>query len=97
LGREVLIAEAAANRSVRVIDPSPTPLDTVFLTMIGGNHRIASVEMVLGRALLARGHKIRYVLCDGMLPVCEAKLQGQEHRWSEICANCYEFGKRYFG
>jgi len=92
-GREVLIAQARSNRRVQVVNAADHPLDVVFLMMMGGNHRLASIELVLARALLARGHRVRFVLCDQMLPCCEVKWEGQEHRWQEACAKCYGFGK----
>lgn len=95
LGREVLIAQTRSQWPTRVIEPAEEPLDVVFLTMMGGNQALVSTEVVLGRILQARGHRVRYVLCDEMLPACEVKWEGQEHRWQEACAKCYEFGKRY--
>jgi hypothetical protein len=96
LGRETLIAQMRSLRSVRVVDAAPKPLDVVFLTMMGGNEGICSMELLMGRALKARGHRVRYVLCDRMLPACEVKMFEQEHRWTELCAKCYLFGKRLF-
>jgi hypothetical protein len=95
LGRETLLAEVCGLRPVRVLERAEKPLDVVMLTMMGGNHRLASVEVVLGRALLARGHRVRYVLCDQALPACEVKWEGEESRWQAGCAKCHEFGRRY--
>jgi hypothetical protein len=95
LGRESLIAQLSAAGPPELTLPAPMPLNIVLLTMMGGNNRIASVEVVLGRALMARGHRVRYVLCDQALPACEVKAADSEHRWRPLCAKCYAFGQRY--
>ena len=92
-GRESLIGQLQALGCADEVGAHPQPLDVVFLTMMGGNHRLAGVEVVLGRALALRGHRVRYVLCDQQLPACEVKWQDQEHRWAEACGKCYAFGR----
>ena len=94
LGREAMFAQLRAEGPAVMIDPAEKSLDVVFLTMMGGNHRLSCVEVMLGRALRARGHRVRYVLCDQVLPVCEVKWNGREDRWPRACAECYAFGRR---
>ena len=94
LGRETLIAQMKAHRKVRVVDPATKSLDVVFVTIMAGNEGISSVELLLSRALRARGHKVRHVVCDRVLPVCENKRHGEEDDWGRACAKCYIFGKR---
>ena len=94
LGREVLI-EQVRQIERGGIEKADHPLDVVFLTMMGGHHHNVSVDIVLALALEARGHRIRFVLCDQQLPVCEVKKAGREESWQQSCAKCYGFGKAY--
>ncbi|MCE5327999.1 MAG: hypothetical protein LLG01_16450 [Planctomycetaceae bacterium] len=97
IGRETLIAQARSLWPVRAVLPAEKPLRVVFMTMMGGNHRLCSTEVLLGRILQARGHQVSYVLCDQMLPACEVKWQGKEYDWQRSCAKCYEFGRQFVG
>ena len=65
LGREVILAQAPsiiADSSNKSLPQSDKPLDIVCLTMIGGHGYNTSVDIVLGLALKARGHKVRFCL-----------------------------------
>ena len=95
LGREVMIAQAAGIRSQSAPDAnaSPSPLDVVFLTMIGGHSYNTSVDIVLGLALMARGHRVRFIICDQQLPVCEVKKASTEERWESSCAKCWQYAQ----
>jgi hypothetical protein len=94
LGREVVIGQLNAAGPARTVDAAAKPLDVVFFTMISGNHRLSNVEVVLSRALRARGHRVRFVVCDQCLPVCEVKWNELEHRWPDLCGRCYGYGRR---
>lgn len=96
LGPEVLVEQVRRLDRGGDVSPAPDALDIVFLTMIGGHTHNASVDAVLALALQARGHRVRLVLCDQQLPVCEVKKAGQESEWSRLCAKCYGFGRAYF-
>jgi hypothetical protein len=91
-GREVMIGQAGALPAPAAVAPAETPLDVVFVTMLAGNQRIAGTEIVLARALKARGHRVRMVVCDQALPVCEVMWEGKEAGWQQACAKCYGFG-----
>lgn len=94
LGPEALIAqvESMVGKSSEGAGPG---LDIVFVTMLGGYSFISSTEIALGMALKARGHRVRYVVCDQALPVCEVKRAGNEAEWSRNCAKCWAFARSY--
>lgn len=94
LGPESLIAQVATLPKASET-PSDRPLDIVFVTMLGGYSFIASTEIALGVALRARGHRVRYVVCDQALPVCEVKRAGSEAEWSRNCGKCWAFARSY--
>jgi hypothetical protein len=50
------------------------------------------IEYVLATALRLRGHDVRGVLCDGLLPICERNLGPQER---PPCAVCFRRLARY--
>jgi hypothetical protein len=93
LGREVLIAQVRANRQGRPVFPAAKKLDIVFLTLETGNQKICTTELLLGRILQARGHTVRYILCDQQFPCCEVKRAGKEADWDRLCAKCFSFGQ----
>lgn len=95
LGREVLIAQLQTIEHGEVILRAGKPLDVVFLTMLGGHTHNVSVDVVLALALEARGHRVRFVVCDQQLPVCEVKRAGMEQTWPRSCAKCWSFGRKY--
>ena len=95
LGPEVLIAQIESTKPSKVLPQTKNSLDVVFLTMIGGHAHNVSVEVVLARALQARGHRVSFVVCDQGLPVCEVKRAGREDDWPRACAKCWSFGRRY--
>ena len=96
LGRETLLAQGAFVR-IRQSEQeiSEEKLDVIFLTMLGGHTHNVSVDVVLGLALRARGHRVRFVVCDQHLPLCEVKRAEQSHSWDASCAKCWAFGSRY--
>jgi len=94
LGKEVLLAQARRLPPPVTTRVPDRPLRVVFLTMMGANHRLSTVEFVLGRALVANGHQVTYVVCDQALPACQVKWAGRESTWRQSCAKCYEFGRR---
>jgi hypothetical protein len=55
-------------------------------------HHSSSIEYGLATALRLRGHDVRGVLCDGILPLCEMNL-GPIPR--PPCQVCIEFSSRY--
>jgi len=95
LGREVMLAQTSEGFR-RVHARADSPLDIVFLTMIGGHTHNASLDIVLGLALRARGHRVRFVVCDQTLAACEVKKAGQEAAWPALCGKCWAFGERFF-
>jgi hypothetical protein len=50
------------------------------------------VDYVLAMALKLRGHEVRGILCDGILPICERNLGVQER---PSCAGCIAWLGRY--
>jgi hypothetical protein len=98
LGREAMIAQAAEirARSAETTDQSPQPLDILFLTMIGGHTYNSSVDIVLGLALQARGHRVRFVICDQQLPACEVKKATNRDHWDKACQKCWSYGKSIY-
>lgn len=96
LGRESLIAQARAlRRRATHAQPAETPLDVVFLTMMGGHTAEVTTEATIALALEARGHRVRFIVCDRMLPVCENKQPGQEADWDRLCEKCWSFGRSF--
>ena len=95
LGRETLIAQARSFRNGRLDSSRAKSLDIVFLTMLGGHTHNVSVDAVLALALSRRGHRIKFVLCDQALPICEVKKAGREKEWQHACAKCYGFGRAF--
>lgn len=96
LGREVLLSQVKSLKSDQVIEGADDKLDVIFLTMIGGHTYNASMDVALGMALRARGHRVRMVVCDQQFPVCEVKKAGKEDSWCRSCAKCWAFGSKYF-
>lgn len=94
LGREVIPAQLREIEHGAVLDPADEPLDVVFATMMEGYTHFASFEIVLALALEARGHRVRFVLCDQQFPVCEIKKAANEEDWNRLCAKCYAFGRK---
>ncbi len=70
-------------------------LDIIMLTMLGGHYFTINVEILLGIALRMRGHKVRYVIDDQILPLNEHHHVGKEKEWAEVSAKDYAFGKKY--
>ena len=95
LGREVMIEQVRRTGPVRISNPTPQPLDIIFTSLVGANHRLMSVDVLLARALQIRGHKVRFVLCDQALPACVVRVARTRAEWPQRCAVCYEFGRRY--
>ena len=95
IGRETLIAQGLDFRNGTHSLVAQEALDIVFLTMLGGHTHNVSVDVVLALALSRRGHRIRFVLCDQALPICEVKKAGKEAEWEHACAKCYGFGRAY--
>lgn len=93
--RASLLAQVRSISPTKVIDSPRQPLDIIFATFMGNNTRLVSVDIILGRALAAKGHKVRFVICDQMLPMCEVKGIEREQQWDKDCAECYHFGLRY--
>jgi hypothetical protein len=100
LGREALLSQVGQIKRTQsfISNPSgqPVPQDIIFLTMIGGNAYNASVDVALGLALSARGHRVRFVVCDQALPACEVKKSGKEAEWNTACGKCWAFASKYF-
>ena len=95
LGPEVLIAQAPTIGRDGGTGRAETCLDVAFLSMLGGHVHNLSVDAVLALALQARGHRVRCILCDQVLPICEVKKAGREDRWAQACGKCYAFARRY--
>jgi len=98
-GREVMISQAQelmTQSSDGSVEKSSKPLDIVFLTMIGGHTYNTSIDIVLGLALKARGHKVRFVVCDQQLPVCEVKKNTNSDQWESACKKCWLYGKTIY-
>lgn len=101
LGREVLLTQVSKIERSGILDLKksknpPHQEDIIFLTMIGGNAYNASVDVALGLALSARGHRVRFVVCDQALPACEVKKSGKESDWNAACGKCWAFASKYF-
>ena len=98
-GREVMIAQAAeilsAPSEITAVAPKEE-LDVVFLTMIGGHGYNTSVDIVLGLALKARGHRVRFVVCDQQLPACEVKKAKNKNGWQKACNKCWAYGQAIY-
>lgn len=95
LGRENLIAQARHFPRRHTVPAADKPLEIVFLTMLGGHTLEVATEAALGLALQARGHHVRFVVCDKLLPICENKKRGQEPDWDRLCAKCWGFGQDF--
>ena len=99
LGREVILAQApsiVADLPDESVAQSDKPLDIVCLTMIGGHAYNTSVDIVLGLALKARGHKVRFVVCDQQLSACEVKKANNRDNWEKACSKCWSYGRSVY-
>ena len=56
-----------------------------------------SVEYGVGAALELRGHYVRGILCNGLLPVCEMSLGGTERPSCDVCSGWLERYEDAFG
>lgn len=92
-GREVMLAQASEilADSVHKQSTASEPLDVIFLTMIGGHGYNSSVDIVLGLALKAKGHRVRFVVCDQQLSACEVKKATNRERWNKACEKCWSY------
>ena len=98
-GREVMLAQAPeilSKSDSKNTDQTDQPLDIVFLTMIGGHGYNTSVDIVLGLALQARGHRVRFIVCDQQLPACEVKKTGNRTNWQKACNKCWAYGQSIY-
>ena len=96
-GREVMLAQA---KDILVepseIPAAEDPLDIIFLTMIGGHGYNTSVDIVIGLSLKARGHAVRFVVCDQELNACEVKKATNRKNWDKACSKCWTYGKNIY-
>jgi len=81
-----------------VLKRSSSGPTVLVATSTGANWPCSGLESVLGVALTLRGAKVRFLLCDGVLPAC----QECDSQWlsekrfvtmrvnSEICRSCYK-------
>lgn len=93
-----ITAIAQVKHLMRSLPPPKTankPLNIVFLTILGGHFFTINVEILLAIILRLRGHKIRFVLDDCILPINEHHLVGQEDQWQKISVKDYIFGKSF--
>jgi len=98
-GREVILAQANEIISTSDFDnvkKSEPALDIIFLTMIGGHGYNTSVDIALGLALKARGHQVRFVICDQQLSACEVKKANNRKNWESLCSKCWSYGKAVY-
>ena len=98
LGREVLIEQVRHLKHGQVLEPADRKLDVVFLSMLGGGqHSSITIQVLLASALEARGHRVRFILCDQQFPICEVTWARQRKFRPQRCAGCYAFGRRFLG
>lgn len=96
-GREVMLAQAGdITRDTESNEHAAEILDIVILTMIGGHVYNSALEIVLGLALKARGHRVRVILCDQQLPACEVKKATNREHWDRACKKCWSYGQAIF-
>ena len=95
LGREVLLEQIRHFRHGEVLEPAEKPLDVVFHAMTGAAHTGNTIMILLASILQARGHGVRFVLCDQQLPVCEMTYSRQREQRSHLCAYCYGLGRKF--
>lgn len=95
LGRETMIAQGRSLRRGRRVNGASAPLDIVFLTMLGGHTTEVATEAALAFALESRGHRVSFVVCDRLLPVCENKKPGNEADWDRLCEKCWSYGRTF--
>lgn len=98
LGRETMLAQAdeiLAGKAPTLPQASQT-LDVIFLTMLGGHTHNSAVDIVLGLALRARGHNVKFVICDQSLSACEVKKSDTKQHWETSCNKCWVYGKTLF-
>ena len=95
LGREALIGQVRHLNGVSGPDGASERLDIIFATFQGMNQHVVSVDLILARALKLRGHRVRFVLCDQVLPLCQTKHAGYESKWETFCSQCYGFARQY--
>ena len=91
LGSEVMIGQLAAMPlppQLRRADP----LRIAFFTMMGSHSYMVATEIALARVLQARGHEVKMVLCDRVLPLCENKIADDPGRWDFACYKCVSHG-----
>lgn len=70
-------------------------LNILMLTMLGGHTHNLSFEIILAWALKFRGHRIRFVLDDGALPMTEDFQIGKETKYYKVAKWAYRFGNSY--
>lgn len=91
IGPEAMIGQIATIPPA-IPEHNAKPLNIVFFTMLGSHSYMLASEVALARALRTRGHKVRVVLCDQALPVCENKGANNRGRWDVACFKCSRNG-----
>lgn len=96
-GQALMLAQAASYKIPEDVETAEKPMDIIILTMASGPFRFAVIETQVGIALRARGHRVRFVICDQALCGCELLLAGAEDGWKAYCGGCYAFGREMLG
>jgi len=71
--REAIIGqiEIMFNKEFPVIEQASKTLDIIFLAYLGCFQGNNIIQITLAKLLKERGHRIRFLLCDIELPICE--------------------------
>ncbi len=97
--RETIIAQLNFlffNKKFPVIEKTKKPLDIIFLSYLGAFQGNNIIQVTIAKVLKERGHRIRFVLCDVELPICETTDISNHHRRSDACAERYNHLKLFF-
>lgn len=97
--RETIIGQIRVlfkKKKFPIIEKTHKPLDIVFLAYLGAFQGNNTIQITLAKVLQERGHKVRFLLCDVELPLCETTGISNHHRRSQVCDEQMNHLKLFF-
>lgn len=96
--REAIIGQMSImfKQNFPEIEKAEKPLDIIFLAYLGCFQGNNAIQATLGKILKEKGHKVRFVLCDIELPICETTEITNHSNRSTICAQQNKHLKLFF-
>lgn len=78
------------------MESSEKKLDIIFLAYLGCFQGNNIIQVTLGKILKEKGHRVRFLVCDIELPICESSDIKSHHNRSKICKTQLDHIKHFF-